>query len=156
SLRFPVFFRGESRVAELDGDAYFVVSKDPIKTFSIRSGNESVEVVGTHFNINDYANDPSLTTTSSMGAELVVDMITNNSKILKAGEQAVVSKDIKVQRKGDVHADLAWKEGYFYFEDADIETVMRQLGRAYGITARYETSMPQNHFEGVISTNLTL
>jgi transmembrane sensor len=156
TLRFPVFFSGDSREVELEGEAYFEVSKDQLKKFSVRSGNQTVEVLGTHFNINAYANEPSITTTLIEGAVRVIELNTNQSQILKPGEQAVVSKDIKVQRKGDVHADLAWKEGYFYFEDADIETVMRQLSRAYGITVRYETSMPEIHFEGAISTNLTL
>ena len=156
SLRFPVFFSGDSREVELEGEAYFEVSKDQRKKFSVRSGNQTVEVLGTHFNINAYANEPSITTTLIEGAVRVIELNTNKSQILKPGEQAVVSKDIKVQRKEDTQADLAWKEGYFYFENADIETVMRQLGRAYGITARYETSLPENHFEGAISTNLTL
>ena len=156
SLRFPVFFSGDSREVQLEGEAYFEVSKDQHKKFSVRSGNQTVEVLGTHFNINAYANEPSMTTTLIEGAVKVIEMNTNKSQILKPGEQAIVSKDIKVQHKEDIQADLAWKEGYFNFENANIETVMRQLGRAYGITTRYETSMPETHFEGAISTNLSL
>lgn len=156
SLRFPVFFSGDTREVELEGEAYFEVSKDQHKKFSVRSGNQTVEVLGTHFNINAYANEPSITTTLIEGAVRVIELNTNKSQILKPGEQAVVSKDIKVQHKEDIQADLAWKEGYFNFDNANIETIMRQLGRAYGITTRYETSMPETHFEGAISTNLTL
>jgi hypothetical protein len=33
---------------------------------------------------------------------------------------------------------------------------MRQLGRWYGVTARYEGVLPEHHFAGAISTSLTL
>jgi len=155
SLRFPVFFAGDSREVELKGEAYFEVSKNEHKKFSVRSGNQTVEVLGTHFNINAYSDEPSITTTLIEGAVRVIELNTKKSQILKPGEQSKVDRDIRIQRK-DTQAELAWKEGYFYFENARIETVMRQLGRWYGITARYEGVLPEHHFEGAIATNLTL
>jgi transmembrane sensor len=155
TLRFPVFFAGDTREVELKGEAYFEVSKNEDKKFSVRSGNQTVEVLGTHFNINAYSDEPSITTTLIEGAVRVIELNSKKSQILKPGEQSKVNWDIKIQKK-DTQADLAWKDGYFYFENASIETVMRQLGRWYGITARYETELPEHHFEGAIATNLTL
>lgn len=155
SLRFPVFFSGDSREVELKGEAYFEVSKHDDKKFSVRSGNQTVEVLGTHFNINAYSDEPSITTTLIEGAVRVIELNSKKSQILKPGEQSKVDRDIRIQKK-DTQAEVAWKEGYFYFENASIETVMRQLGRWYGITARYEGVLPEHHFEGAIATNLTL
>lgn len=155
SLRFPVFFSGEKREVELTGEAYFEVSKHVDKRFSVRSGNQTVEVLGTHFNINAYSDEPSITTTLIEGAVRVIELNTKKSKILKPGEQSKVDRDIRIQRN-ETQAEVAWKDGYFYFENAKIETVMRQLGRWYGITARYEAVLPEHHFEGAIATNLTL
>jgi transmembrane sensor len=155
SLRFPVFFAGDTREVELKGEAYFEVSKNEHKKFSVRSGNQTVEVLGTHFNINAYSDEPSITTTLIEGAVRVIELNSKKSQILKPGEQSKVDRDIRIQRK-DIQAELAWKDGYFYFENASIETVMRQLGRWYGITARYESELPEHHFEGAIATNLTL
>jgi transmembrane sensor len=155
SLRFPVFFAGDTREVELKGEAYFEVSKNEHKKFSVRSGNQTVEVLGTHFNINAYSDEPSITTTLIEGAVRVIELNSKKSQILKPGEQSKVDSDIRIQRK-DIQAELAWKDGYFYFENASIETVMRQLGRWYGITARYESELPEHHFEGAIATNLTL
>ena len=155
SLRFPVFFSGDTREVELKGEAYFEVSKNEDKKFSVRSGNQTVEVLGTHFNINAYSDEPSITTTLIEGAVRVIEINSKKSQILKPGEQSKVDRDIRIQRK-DTQAEVAWKDGYFYFENASIETVMRQLGRWYGITARYETELPEHHFEGAIATNLTL
>jgi transmembrane sensor len=155
SLRFPVYFSGDNRTVELKGEAYFEVAKTQNKKFTVRSGNQTVEVLGTHFNINAYSDEPVITTTLIEGAIRVVELNTQKFQILKPGEQSKVHNDIKIQKK-DTQADIAWKDGYFYFENSSIETVMRQLGRWYGITARYESVLPQQHFEGAISTNLTL
>lgn len=155
SLRFPVFFSGDTRDVELKGEAYFEVSKNVNKKFSVRSGNQTVEVLGTHFNINAYSDEPAITTTLIEGAVRVIELNTQKSQILKPGEQSKVDKDIRIQRK-DTQAEIAWKDGYFYFENASIETVMRQLGRWYGITARYEGVIPEHHFEGAVATDLTL
>ena len=155
SLRFPVYFSGDNRAVELKGEAYFEVAKSQNKKFTVRSGNQTVEVLGTHFNINAYSDEPVITTTLIEGAIRVVELNTHKFQILKPGEQSKVHNDIKIQKK-DTQADIAWKDGYFYFENSSIETVMRQLGRWYGITARYESVLPQQHFEGAISTNLTL
>ena len=155
SLRFPVYFSGDNRTVELKGEAYFEVAKSQNKKFTVRSGNQTVEVLGTHFNINAYSDEPVITTTLIEGAIRVVELNTHKFQILKPGEQSKVHNDIKIQKK-DTQADIAWKDGYFYFENSSIETVMRQLGRWYGITARYESVLPQQHFEGAISTNLTL
>ena len=155
SLRFPVFFSGNTREVELKGEAYFEVSKNVDKKFSVRSGNQTVEVLGTHFNINAYSDEPAITTTLIEGAVRVIELNTKKSQILKPGEQSKVDRDIRIQRK-DTQAEVAWKDGYFYFENASIEKVMRQLGRWYGITARYEAELPEHHFEGAIASNLTL
>lgn len=155
SLRFPIFFSEDNREVELKGEAYFEVSKDFKRKFSVRSGIQTVEVLGTQFNINAYSDEKSIKTTLFEGEIRVIDLKTNDSKLLKPGEQSNVDQSIQIRRI-DTQAEIAWKEGYFYFKKADIETVMRQLGRWYGVTARYEANLPEHHFSGAISNNLTL
>lgn len=156
SLRFPVIFTNDTRQVELKGEAYFEVSRDIHRKFSVRSGNQSVEVLGTHFNINAYSDEPTITTTLIEGKVRVIELNTKESQILQPGEQSKVDRNIRIQRTTDTQTEVAWKDGYFYFENAPIETVMRQLGRWYGVTAKYEGVLPQHHFAGAISTNLTL
>lgn len=156
SLRFPVIFTDEKREVELKGEAYFEVSKNIHKKFSVRSGNQTVEVLGTYFNINAYSDEPTITTTLIEGQVRVIELNTKESQILKPGEQSKVDRNIRIQRTPDTQVEVAWKDGYFYFDNAGIETVMRQLGRWYGVTARYEGVLPAQHFAGAISTNLSL
>jgi ferric-dicitrate binding protein FerR (iron transport regulator) len=155
SIRFPIFFSKDKREVELKGEAYFEVSKDSKRKFSVRSGIQTVEVLGTQFNINAYSDEKSIKTTLFEGEIRVIDLKTNHSKLLKPGEQSNVDQSIQI-RKIDTQTEIAWKEGYFHFKKADIETVMRQLGRWYGVTARYEGNLPEHHFSGAISNNLTL
>jgi ferric-dicitrate binding protein FerR (iron transport regulator) len=78
-----------------------------------------------------------------------------NSKIIKPGEQAQLKQgQVTV---GDVDTDeaVAWKNGFFNFNDADIGTVMRQLTRWYDLEVKYEGSIPQRQFTGEISRNVT-
>ncbi len=156
SLRFPVVFTDDTREVELKGEAYFEVSKDIHKKFSVRSGNQTVEVLGTYFNINAYSDEPTITTTLIEGQVRVIELNTKESQILKPGEQSKVDRNIRIQRTPDTQIEVAWKDGYFNFDNAGIETVMRQLGRWYGVTARYEGVLPIQHFAGAISTNLSL
>ena len=155
SLRFPIFFSKDNREVELRGEAYFEVSKDSKRKFSVRSGIQTVEVLGTQFNINAYSDEKSIKTTLFEGEIRVIDLKTNDSKLLKPGEQSNVDQSIRIRRI-DTQTEIAWKEGYFHFKKADIETVMRQLGRWYGVTARYEGNLPEQHFSGAISNSLTL
>ena len=155
SIRYPIFFSKNKREVELKGEAYFEVSKDSKRKFSVRSGIQTVEVLGTQFNINAYSDEKSIKTTLFEGEIRVIDLKTNDSKLLKPGEQSNVDQSIQIRRI-DTQTEIAWKEGYFHFKKADIETVMRQLGRWYGVTARYEGNLPKNHFSGAISNNLTL
>lgn len=155
SLRFPVVFNSHSREVELKGEAYFEVSKDAKRKFSVRSGNQSVEVLGTHFNINAYSDERSIRTTLLEGEVRVIELNSKDSKLLKPGEQSIVDKSIQIENI-NAQTEIAWKEGYFNFSRADIETVMRQLARWYGVHAIYEGTIPEHHFSGAISTNLTL
>jgi ferric-dicitrate binding protein FerR (iron transport regulator) len=155
SLRFPIFFSEDNREVELKGEAYFEVSKDSKRKFSVRSGIQTVEVLGTQFNINAYSDEKSIKTTLFEGEIRVIDLKTNHSKLLKPGEQSNIDQSIEIKRI-DTQTEIAWKEGYFHFKKADIETVMRQLGRWYGVTARYEGNLPERHFSGAISNSLTL
>lgn len=155
SLRFPVFFTADTREVELKGEAYFEVSKDKKRKFTVRSGNQSVEVLGTRFNIKAYPDEPLINTTLIEGSIRVIQLTTKNSELLSPGDQSELGESIKVKRI-NAQAEVAWKDGYFNFKNADIETVMRQLGRWYGISARYEGTLSKQHFSGAIANNLTL
>lgn len=156
SLRFPTVFNGSKRQVELKGEAYFEVSHDKSKIFEVNTRNQVVQVLGTHFNINAYLDEPTVNTTLLEGSVRVSDLRTNMSQLLKPGEQSQLSEQIDVINLKDTNEAVAWKEGYFQFDEADIKTVMRQIERWYDVSVVYEGNLPNYRFGGEIERNLSL
>ncbi|EDM35376.1 putative anti-sigma factor [Pedobacter sp. BAL39] len=80
SLKFPTKFTGLSiRRVVLAGEAYFEVSKDQKHPFVVETRKQTVTVLGTHFNINSYADEPATKTTLLEGSVLVNAISANNA-----------------------------------------------------------------------------
>jgi hypothetical protein len=155
SLRFPASFVGKERKVELLGEAYFEVAKNAAMPFKVKVNGMEVEVLGTHFNINSYDNESTIRTTLLEGS---VKLNRNNSsRILRPGEQAQMNKagEMKIIHDADVEEAIAWKEGKFQFDRADIHDIMRQLARWYDVDVEYQGTV-SSHFGGTISRDVNL
>jgi len=157
AVTYPTSFSGRDRVVTLKGEAYFDIKPDAKRPFSVKlSDNTEVKVLGTAFNINAYENERVIATTLINGSVQV--NAGNNSSILKPGYQANIahaSTGIQVGR-ADTSQVLAWKNGIFNFEGADIQAVMKQLERWYDIDVQYENGIPAMVFGGKMDRNLSL
>jgi ferric-dicitrate binding protein FerR (iron transport regulator) len=156
SIRFPAKFAGSKRKVELRGEAYFEVAHDESKIFEVNARNQTVQVLGTHFNINAYEDEPSVNTTLLEGSVRISDVRTNVSQLLKPGEQSQLSEQIEIINLKNTNEAVAWKDGYFQFDEADIKTVMRQIERWYDVSVVYEGNLPNYRFAGEIERNLSL
>lgn len=158
SLKYPTHFSGNERKVEIKGEAYFEVAKNAQKPFIVMlpQGAE-VRVLGTHFNINAYDNEPVIKTTLLEGAVKISAIGNRQSAMLKPGEQAVLTADSRFTIAGaDVEKVMAWKNGVFNFEDATLQEVMHQLERWYDIEVVYETGIPKLEFVGKMGRDLSL
>jgi len=155
SLRFPAAFVGKERKVELLGEAYFEVAKNAAMPFKVKVHGMEVEVLGTHFNINSYDNESMIRTTLLEGSVKINK--NNSSSLLKPGEQAQMNKagEIKIINNVDVEEAIAWKEGKFQFDKADIHDIMRQLARWYDVDVEYKGTV-SSHFGGTISRDVNL
>jgi transmembrane sensor len=159
SIRYPVAFTGNERKVEITGEAYFEVEKNPAMPFRVKMHNETeIEVLGTHFNINSYADEASINTTLLEGS---VKVFSGNEKvILKPGQQAQVETQqnapIKIVKEVNLDKVMAWKNGVFDFQDATLQEVMRQLARWYDIEVVYEKGVPSLEFMGTMGRDLSL
>ena len=162
SLRYPVVFAGSERRVEITGEAYFEVA-----TLRLRSGQKmpfkvsidnktTVEVLGTHFNVNAYHDEGTIKTTLLEGAVKVSHE--KQTQLLKPGEQVSVSQSSQLSHPIPVQTDevVAWKNGTFSFTNASLETVMRQLARWYNIEVEFVGEIPGGAFSGEIDRSLTL
>ncbi|MBO9728617.1 MAG: DUF4974 domain-containing protein [Chitinophaga sp.] len=137
SIRFPAAFSGGSRKVEITGEAYFEVARNASAPFLVTSGNHHVEVLGTGFNIQSYHNDASITTTLLQGSIRV--STGTQTRILKPGQQTKVNNStIQLINDADTEEVLAWRNGKFIFNDADLPAVVRQLERWYDVTIDYK------------------
>lgn len=154
-LKFPTYFLGAERRVELKGEAYFEVAKNKDMPFKVVSGNQIVEVLGTHFNVNSYKNEGKIVTTLLEGSVRVYKPSTHQSALLKPGEQAITNNEIAV-KEASVEQVIAWKDGLMSFKDADIEDIMRQLVRWYDIEVEFAGVIPKRLFTGKVSRQANL
>ena len=139
-LRFPSTFSGKERKVFASGELYFQVAKDSLSPFRVEvEGLYEVEVLGTEFNVRAYSNLPSATTLVN-GRVLIRDK--GAKVVLKAGEQAVKGKNGEgmVVREVDVAPYIAWKQGYFLFENERLEDILNELARWYNVNVFFENS----------------
>ncbi|MEG2339711.1 MAG: FecR domain-containing protein [Odoribacter sp.] len=141
SLRFPVHFSGATREVELEGEAYFEVSKQR-KPFIVKTAQMNVEVLGTVFNISCYSEDNIARTTLVNGSVKVTSSCLSTPLVLKPSQQAHFDKAshrIQVENV-DVEQYIAWKSGHFYFKDWRLEDIMIYLSRWYDIQVFYQNN----------------
>ena len=150
SLKYPVSFdQSKNRLVKLTGEAYFEVAKDKTHPFIVKTAQQEVEVLGTHFNINSYSDEPATLTTLLEGS---VKVSTNATyKIIKPGEQAALSAGSFKIGTANIEETLAWKNGYFRFNDEKIESVMRKIARWYDVQVEFKGDLSTEEYNGKIS-----
>ncbi len=156
-ISFPSQFKGTERKILLDGEAYFEVAKNEKLPFVVESKGQELRVLGTHFNVNAYSDEKINKTTlleGSVKVSLLRPLEGAGSVILQPGQQSSAEGGgIKVKNV-DAESAIAWKEGLFQFERADIKTVMTQLARWYDVEVEYEGNLPEREFTGKIYRNI--
>lgn len=164
SIRYPVAFKGTERHVEITGEAYFEVAKLYGMPFRVTvNNNTQVEVLGTHFNVKAYAGEDDIQATLLEGAVRVSRLQASGSRqplTLRPGQQArVTGGDAAMPElipEPDVAKVMAWKNGLFDFNNADLEEVMRQLERWYDIDVVYEKGIPRVQLVGKMTRGITL
>lgn len=148
SLTFPERFRGKERRVTLSGEGYFEVSKDPKHPFIVRAGEVKVQVLGTHFNIDAYPNDPEVKTTLFEGSVAVTTACHPGSIVLRPNESAIYNKEkgsLIFETKVDTAEELAWKSGSFVFNHLPLQEIARELSNSFGVDILIENDKLLNY-----------
>lgn len=156
SLRFPTVFAGNTREVEITGEAYFEVAKDAARPFRVRIGNSTVEVLGTHFNIMAYNNEPAVQTTLLEGSVKVSR--DQQSIVLKPGQASSVSNQgLELIQHADTEMAIAWKNGLQVFRNTALTTILRQVERWYDVTIEYKGAVTDGiTFSGEVPRGVSL
>jgi transmembrane sensor len=150
SIKFPVSFSTlKERRIELSGEAYFEVEHDKDHPFKVITAKQEVEDLGTQFDVNAYADEASTKTTLLKGSVEVT--AGDNVSLLKPGQQAKVTNNITVAEV-NTQAVIAWKNGYFMFDDDKLDDIMRLVSRWYNIKVIYADESVKDETFGALST----
>jgi ferric-dicitrate binding protein FerR (iron transport regulator) len=152
SLKYPTAFNGAQRRVEIQGQGYFEVTKNAKQPFFVKVNNMEVQVLGTSFDVMAYTDEKSVNTTLVEGAVSV------NNHRLQPGQQAVLDPvtGVITVHPADVDQVIAWKTGFFEFDNAPLSDIMRQLSRWYDIDVNYNQAADSRLFGGRISRSLPL
>lgn len=158
SISFPMEFSASERKVRIKGEAYFEVSKNPLKPFRVQidsnSSDGEIEVLGTHFNVSAYPGEEVKTTLLEGSVKIKRE---NETKMLYPGDQASYSQGkISVEKNVNVNQVMAWKQGLFIFNNADIKTIMNQMARWYDVEVIYKGKITAEGFTGKIYKSLPL
>lgn len=147
SVMYPVaFLPGKERVVTMTGEAYFEVTHNEQAPFKVKTGSQVIEDIGTSFNVNAFPDEAGVKTTLVEGAVKI------NDAVLKPGQQ-YLNGNITM---ANIEQALAWKNGFFGFDNADIHTVMREVGRWYDMEVKFDDVKDIAPFQGKISRTMNL
>lgn len=143
SLTYPARFQSNERKVELDGEAYFEVSKNEKQPFRVMLADSAgITVLGTHFNVMSYSNENTKEVTLLEGRVAVNSK--NKTGELLPGMQAKIKSNAMTKEEGvDTEEITGWKNGLFVFHDASIESIMRQAERWYDAKVVYQGEIKQ-------------
>lgn len=157
-LRYPVTFAKNERVIDInEGQAFFEVAHDG-RPFFVKKGNKTVEVLGTHFNVMAYGNEPDLRVTLVQGSVKVKNG--SQSAVIKPGSQAILSnasEGLSVDQHADTLQAIAWRRGRFVFNEVPLRVILKQVERWYDVDVEIKGALPKEAFlyKGRRSDNLS-
>lgn len=136
----------KTREVFLEGEAYFEVAKDKRHPFMVTSKGQQIEVLGTHFNVNSYADEPVIATTLLEGSVKI--RVGNTQSMIKPGQQAINKSGVVEVRQADVDNVIDWRNGDFYLNHVEFKTAMRKIARWYNMDIVYDDDVPDNMESG--------
>ena len=153
TLKYDAAFKGNLREVNLDGEAYFKVSKNKHKPFVVTTEHARIKVLGTIFNLKAYSGENKVETTLEEGS-VVFSLNESATKPveLKPGEQVVynISEKKVIVGKVETYLHTAWKDGKFVFKDADLQAIIQELEKLYDVRIHLENdSLLKLHFRGM-------
>jgi ferric-dicitrate binding protein FerR (iron transport regulator) len=158
SICYPIAFTGKERRVTITGEVYMEVAKDAGHPFIVTTRHSDITVLGTHFNIMAYEDEPAVNTTLLEGSVKISIPGKQTAAIIKPGEQASVDNGGDAIKVKQVNAKsvAAWINGFLSLKDCSVQEFMNQLSRWYDISIEYAGEAPQQRFGGMINRNTSL
>ncbi|WP_343556346.1 FecR domain-containing protein [Sphingobacterium sp.] len=148
-LQYPLNLQaGDHRKVMLRGEGYFEVSKDKYHPFIVTTKSQEINVLGTHFNVKAYADEPTVKTTLLEGSVQVKSLNSKPEKLSPGQQSTLLPNGNLSVRAVDTETAIAWKNKNFIFESERIETIMRMIERRYNVQVYYNGEKISERFSG--------
>lgn len=156
-FRYPASFSNfRERRVELQGEAYFEVSKVRGLPFIVKTDKQEVEVLGTHFNVNAYPDEPDSRTTLLEG-RVKVTSSQLKSAVIEPGQQALVAQGAITVKTVDTEQPVDWKNDEFIFKNETLGSIMRKIARWYDVEIVFiDAEIAKETFSGSLSRQNTI
>ena len=144
-LIVPRFFNDNTRTVQLEGEAYFEVTKDSLHPFIIKTLNTTTEVLGTKFNLSAYIND--LTTLTLNEGKVLFYKQGERKKdgvIVLPNQQVVLKNNVLETKEANSSFSKAWVQKQFVYTKTTVKEVMHDIERFYGVTIKIEKQGLEN------------
>lgn len=136
-LKFPMSFSGKSREVFLKGEAYFEIASKADQPFIVHTDKASVNVLGTKFNLNAYANDHIIT--ALLEGKVRMESPDGNTLLLSPGVAGYYSKTKGfLQERFDPTTVLSWKEGVYYFQGNTLLEISEIINRWFDLPVDFQ------------------
>lgn len=141
SFSYDSRYGKSERVVQLEGEAYFEVTKEKNKPFIVKTKEQSIEALGTKFNVSAYPTDSLLTTTLLEGSVLLTTQNLLHPTILKPNEQFIYNKktQLTILQQVDANQFVSWTTGYYFFPEQSLEAILYRLSHVYGVQFTIES-----------------
>jgi len=141
SVIFPSKFIGVDRKVKMTGEVFFEVAKNKHMPFKVMANGVETEALGTQFNINAYSDEPNTKITlieGSIKVEKRKNKLLIGSLIVKPNQQVIAEDRLSLTNTANISETMAWRNGQFYFEGANIKTIMNQISKWYNVDIEYK------------------
>ncbi|MDR3008139.1 MAG: DUF4974 domain-containing protein [Sphingobacterium sp.] len=160
SLTYPIEFDKNERRVKMTGEVYFEIAKVSNEKkeripFFVETDKQLIQVLGTTFNVNAYANEPYDCTTLVEGSIRLVAAGSGQSELLQPGQQALVGKNMQLSA-ADMQQNLAWVNGYFIFRREELGSILRKIARWYDVTVECPPELSTMKFTGKVSRSQSI
>ena len=135
TISYPQQFEPSKREIEISGEAYFDISRDENRPFSIKVRNYEVTVLGTSFNIAAYPDEEYFSVSVESGSVQVNLNSDMDPVVLTKDQKLIYSSDTGKLKIETVNAEdeLSWRRGILRFDATPMAQVEKMLERWYGV-----------------------
>ncbi|MDR0766265.1 MAG: DUF4974 domain-containing protein [Odoribacteraceae bacterium] len=133
-VEFPGRFDGATREVKMQGEVCFDVAPRAGQPFIVKTGEVTLRVLGTLFNVEAYPGEPVVATLVNGSLRLSAG---TREELLHPGQRATVDDGKVLIEETRAAGAVDWTRGFLTFTDTSLDVIMKRLARWYDVEVEY-------------------